>query len=127
MSERSSEPVRTLAAEVRAVEEGHQARLADGTHFIVTSDTYRGVTYHVTVQAVADVVVFTCDHVLQFSPKAVVRGTHVPCKHGALCARRLEREGLLSWSEGYWRPTEKAFELGVARKLESEDETFRRL
>jgi hypothetical protein len=32
----------------------------------------------------------------------------VPCKHAALAARRLEREGLARWEDGHWRLRERA-------------------
>jgi hypothetical protein len=32
----------------------------------------------------------------------------VPCKHAALAARRLEREGLARWDDGTWRLRERA-------------------
>lgn len=96
---------RTLAAEVRAVEEGHKARLAgDGKHFLVSSDTHPGVTYYVRVTAVAGTVVFECDHPTSLG-FGVTSRTTVPCKHAALAARRLEREGLLRWTAGRWEPT----------------------
>ncbi|HYN18345.1 MAG TPA: SWIM zinc finger family protein, partial [Actinomycetes bacterium] len=32
----------------------------------------------------------------------------VPCKHAALAARRLEREGLARWDDGRWRLRDRA-------------------
>jgi hypothetical protein len=32
----------------------------------------------------------------------------VPCKHAALAARRLEREGVARWDDGSWRLRERA-------------------
>lgn len=94
---------RTLDAEVRAVSEGHKARLSgDGKTFSVKSDT-TDATYQVGVKVVADVVVFTCS-----CPYGQHGPTSIPCKHGALAARRLERENLLRWEAGGWVPTVKA-------------------
>lgn len=96
---------RTLAAECRAVTEGHRARLADGV-ILVASDTLPDVSYRVKVEAVGETVWFACDHAAYVcgQPGRVER-TVVPCKHGALAARRLEREGILRWELGRWVPT----------------------
>jgi hypothetical protein len=32
----------------------------------------------------------------------------VPCKHAAVAARRLEREGLARWEDGSWRLRDRA-------------------
>jgi hypothetical protein len=32
----------------------------------------------------------------------------VPCKHAAVAARRLEREGLARWEDGTWRLRDRA-------------------
>lgn len=112
---------RNLAAEVRAVEEGHQARLDDGD-VVVVSDTTTGKTYRVSTQAFGDLdlVTFRCrpegagaytdDH-LATAPRA----GEVGCKHGALAARRLAREGRVTLDgDGQWVATTA---LGVAADL----------
>lgn len=109
---------RTLAAEIRWVEEGHRARLAAGqpTRFVISSDTLPKVTYKLGVSIVGETVVFTCDHSTydrttckQVDGRQPTR-TFVPCKHGAGAARRLEREGLLRWEAGRWVGTAKVTE-----------------
>lgn len=93
-----------LAAEIRAVESGHNARLlADGS-ILVKSDSRPG-SYRVWLRGVRDGTVLlgcTCRS-----------GTYreslpVPCKHAALAGRRLERHGLARWHEGAWRICERA-------------------
>ena len=93
-----------LAAEVRAIESGHNARvLPDGTIF-VKSDSQPG-SYRVWIRGMRDDTLLlgcTCRS-----------GTHrsdlpVPCKHAALAGRRLEREHLASWHNGAWRSRERA-------------------
>ena len=37
----------------------------------------------------------------------------IPCKHAALAARRLEREGLARWQDGTWRLRGRAQVRGV--------------
>jgi hypothetical protein len=104
-----------LAAEMRAVESGHNARvLPDGT-ILVKSDSQPG-SYRVWIRAVRDGTVFfgcTCRS-----------GTHreslpVPCKHAALAGRRLEREGLARWHDGAWWIRERAQVRGLSRLLAS--------
>lgn len=95
--------VRTLDAEVRAVERGNHARLAgDGTTLLVASESEPGVNRHVRVQAVGSVVTFTCS-----CPYGSWQPKFVPCVHASVAARRLEREGLLRWESGRWVPGEK--------------------
>lgn len=100
-----------LAAEVRAVEEGHHARWDDARRcFLVKSDSGPR-TYEVTVNAVVPGN-RACKPWLSFgcTCPAGVKGRHasrpVPCKHAALVARRLERMGLASWDgqQAPWRP-----------------------
>lgn len=96
-------------AEMRAVEEGHRAILVDhstdrvGYHglFRVVSETWPDERWLVNVWV---------DH----APGTLVRTTctcvsgqtryqlPVPCKHGALVARRMEREGRAVWRDGLW-------------------------
>lgn len=92
---------RNLGAEVRAVEEGHRCRLdAARGLFLVKSDT-SGRTYELGAKAYDDLVAIHCT-----CPAGVKR--HVPagqtvCKHAALVARRLEREGLVRFDGRLWR------------------------
>ncbi len=98
-----------LAAECRAVEDGHLARLApDGKALLVKSDTRPGVTYRVTVSGVNGFVHGTCD---------CPWGEHAPagqglgmatCKHLALACRRLVREGLARFDGERWVLTTRA-------------------
>jgi hypothetical protein len=88
-----------LAAEVRAVESGHNARvLADGS-ILVKSDSEPG-SHRVWIRGLSDdTLVLGC---------SCRSGAHrgflpVPCKHAALAGRRLEREGLARWHDGAWR------------------------
>jgi hypothetical protein len=94
---------RTVAAEARGVEEGHQARLghdAKGTFVRVTSDLlgHTGKSWIVRTASTGagHPVVFTCE------PEGEWRDGHkvftstngeTPCKHMSRAARRLEREG----------------------------------
>lgn len=107
-----------LAAELRAVEEGHHARWdADRGVFLVKSDTGPR-TYEVSVQAV----VYADDSaVLRFSCTCLGssrgRGDKpVRCKHAALVGRRLERSGLATWDgdTAPWRPTGALLAAAVA-------------
>lgn len=106
---------RDLAAELRAVEDGHQARLAtfEGRPvLLVKSDTHDGLYYAVTAVAGPDgLVMFTCTPVrhlpgyttlVAMLPDKANRGWHdqlrsrqpgsLPCKHAARAAQRLARE-----------------------------------
>ncbi len=93
-----------LAAEVRAVESGHNARVLPDGSVLVKSDSEPG-SHRVWIRGVRDGTVLlgcTCRS-----------GTHraslpVPCKHAALAGRRLERERLASWHDGTWRLREGA-------------------
>jgi hypothetical protein len=93
-----------LAAEIRAVEEGHNARvLADGS-ILVKSDSQPG-SYRVWLRGIADGVLrlgCTC------RSGQYRTSLPVPCKHAAVAARRLEREGLARWEDGIWRLRERA-------------------
>jgi hypothetical protein len=70
-----------LAAEVRAVEEGHNARVLPDGSVLVKSESHPG-SYRISLP--------------------------VPCKHAAVAARRLEREGLARWEDGTWRLRDRA-------------------
>jgi hypothetical protein len=93
-----------LAAEVRAVEEGHNARVLPDGSVLVKSESHPG-SYRVVLRGIADGVLrFAC---------SCRSGTYrtslpVPCKHAAVAARRLEREGLARWEDGTWRLRDRA-------------------
>lgn len=101
---------RNLAAEVRAVEEGHLCRVdADRGRFLVKADSWDG-TYELTAQAVGDLVRFSCQPTpAAKAPRGVQRHARqvplgvAPCKHAALVARRLERAGLVRFDGRLWR------------------------
>jgi hypothetical protein len=101
-----------LAAEIRAVEGGHHARVLPDGSVLVKSDSQPG-SHRVWIRGVRDGTVLlgcTCRS-----------GTHraslpVPCKHAALAGRRLERERLASWHDGSWRLRERA-QIGGLRLL----------
>lgn len=96
-----------LRAEARAVEAGRLARMNDDGSISVKSDSTEGVTYRVTFEPADLVIKFTCT-----CKAGQHRHEAVPCKHAAAAARRLEREGLARWVDGYWLLTEKAFAIG---------------
>ena len=74
-----------LAAEIRAVEEGHNARVMPDGSVLVKAESHPG-NYRVIIRP----------------------SLPVPCKHAAVAARRLEREGLARWDDGLWRLRERA-------------------
>src|ERR671919_472846 len=76
-----------LAAEIRAVEEGHNAR--------VLPDGSGGATRRIA----GGLLWFGCT----CRSGQYRTSLPVPCKHAALAARRLEREGLARWDDGRWR------------------------
>jgi len=109
-----------LAAELRAVEDGHHAwAQPDGT-ILVKAESTRAprpegpppaaprlpgmdaqppTRYRVQVEGIEDgLVMLSCTCRSGFHRSRMP----VPCKHAALAARRLEREGLLRW-DGGWR------------------------
>jgi SWIM zinc finger len=91
-----------IACEARGLREGHRARaLGDGS-LLVKASSGAG-SYRVRVAGVRDgLLVLRCD-----CPSGDYRARlAVPCKHAALAARRLEREGLVRWDEdlGGWSP-----------------------
>lgn len=111
---------RSLAAEVRAVEEGHHAFLdrdENGPYIWVVSDTYLGKSYRVTATSLGpgEPITFTCvprrlhafkdDH-LHLTGAAGM----LPCKHAGVAARRLERTGYARWDGGMWYATDKAID-----------------
>ena len=93
-----------LAAEIRAVEEGHNARVLPDGSVMVKAESQPG-SYRVAIRGIDDGVLwFGCS-----CRSGEYRTTlPVPCKHAALAARRLEREGLARWEDGTWRLRERA-------------------
>lgn len=114
---------RNLAAEARAVEAGHHARVQEGGWVKVSSDSFAGKWYEVIfVTHIDGLITFTCrphgraaykeDHLYASSG----RPGQVSCMHAALAARRLEREGLAELDRhGRWVATEKAMEVVRAK------------
>jgi hypothetical protein len=93
-----------LAAEVRAVEEGHNARVLPDGSVLVKAESNPG-SYRVWIRGVRDGVLrFGCT----CRSGAYRTSLPVPCKHAAVAARRLEREGLARWDDGVWRLHERA-------------------
>jgi hypothetical protein len=91
-----------IACEARGLREGHRARaLGDGS-LLVKASSGDG-SYRVRVAGVRDgLLVLRCD-----CPSGDYRARlPVPCKHAALAARRLERDGRARWDEdlGGWSP-----------------------
>ena len=93
-----------LAAEIRSVEEGHNARVLPDGSILVKAESNPG-SYRVSIRGIDDGVLrFGCS-----CPSGEYRtALPVPCKHAALAARRLEREGLARWDDGTWRLRERA-------------------
>lgn len=101
---RKTEAQTAFDAEQRAVEEGRRAFFVtyNGKPAIkVVSDT-SDRKYYVTAYADArGVAIFEC---YSDDPnfKHASSGKPIPCKHAALAARRLEREGIVMWYDGLW-------------------------
>jgi hypothetical protein len=93
-----------LAAEIRAVEEGHNARVMPDGSILVKAESHPG-SYRVTIRGLDHGVLrFGCD----CRSGQYRTALPVPCKHAALAARRLEREGLARWDDGSWRLRDRA-------------------
>ena len=93
-----------LAAEIRAVEEGHNARVLPDGSVLVKAESHPG-SYRVAIRRVDDGTLwFTCS----CRSGEYRTSLPVPCKHAAVAARRLEREGLARWDDGLWRLRERA-------------------
>ena len=93
-----------LAAEIRAVEEGHNARVLPDGSVLVKAESRPG-SYRVTLRGVDDGVLrFGCS----CRSGEYRTSLPVPCKHAAVAARRLEREGLARWEDGSWRLRDRA-------------------
>lgn len=87
-----------IRAEGRAVEEGHHAISVGGGEYTVKSDTDDDVTYRLRPRLVED---GQSMRVRCSCPAGMARGAlPIPCKHAALLARRLEREGSAVWRDG---------------------------
>lgn len=97
-------PLYGLAAEIRAVEEGHNARVLPDGSILVKAESHPG-SYRVSIRGMVDGVLrFGCTCRSGEYRSALP----VPCKHAAVAARRLEREGLARWDDGSWRLRERA-------------------
>lgn len=93
-----------LAAEIRAVEEGHNARVLPDGSILVKAESHPG-SYRVVLRRIDEGVLwFGCS----CRSGEYRTSLPVPCKHAALAARRLEREGLARWEDGVWRLPERA-------------------
>ena len=97
----------TIAAEARAVEEGHHAVLGHdsaGTYLRVVSDTTPGLWYRVSAEVAGggQPVHWDCRPSAEGASHGHLANAlgRTPCKHMALAARRLEREGLIVLSLG---------------------------
>lgn len=114
---------RNLAAEVRAVEEGHRAVVQEGGWVRVVSDVRTGKWYRVEFAGWRGMpVVFTCrpggDGAYQGDHRNTTGVGVTPCKHAALAARRLEREGLAHLdAEGKWISDGPEMPADVAARL----------
>jgi hypothetical protein len=93
-----------LAAEIRAVEEGHNARVMPDGSILVKAESNPG-SYRVSIRGVDDGVLrFGCS----CRSGEYRTSLPVPCKHAAVAARRMEREGLARWVDGSWRLRDRA-------------------
>jgi hypothetical protein len=98
-----------LAAEIRAVEEGHNARVLPDGSILVKAESRDG-SYQVFLRGVTEGVLrFSCS----CRSGAYRTSLPIPCKHAALAGRRLEREGLARWEDGTWRLRDRAQVLGA--------------
>ena len=97
-------PAYGFAAEIRAVEQGHNARVMPDGSILGKAESRPG-SYRVASRGIDDGVLrFGCN-----CRSGEYRSSlPVPCKHAALAARRLEREGLARWDDGRWRLRERA-------------------
>jgi hypothetical protein len=93
-----------LAAEIRAVEEGHNARVLPDGSILVKAESHPG-SYRVVLRKLDEGYLwFGCS----CRSGEYRTSLPIPCKHAALAARRLEREGLARWEDGTWRLRERA-------------------
>jgi hypothetical protein len=110
MSRRTSEAEVALAAESRAVEEGHRdyltGELINGLpQGRVVSESHPTRKFIVTcIPQITGEIKFECYATDDFVH--ATSGKLVPCKHSALHGRRLERMGYVVWNDGrFWLPT----------------------
>jgi hypothetical protein len=108
---------RSLDAEVRAKEAGHNAVLRPDGSVSVVSDSTDGLHWIVRAfaGAVGEPVLFECR---ADNPTLALGRGHFPlvsqtpgvcpCMHTARAAQRLEREGLVAWDGGVWVTTARA-------------------
>jgi hypothetical protein len=94
---------RTIAAEARAIEEGHRAFI-HGDAIRVVSDTTPGLAWLVTIPPTrpGEPLRFTCRPETPDLALNAHRDLHgapgaLPCKHAGVAARRLERHGLAAF------------------------------
>lgn len=125
----TSNVLKAIEAEARAVTEGHHARFdADRGVYLVKSDSGPR-TYEVSVSTIFGatpelaVIRFSC------TCPAGTRGRGdkpVPCKHAALVARRLEREGWATWDGQAtpWRPAGALAAACEARRPSADSDPF---
>jgi hypothetical protein len=93
-----------LAAEIRAVEEGHNARVMTDGSILVKAESNPG-SYRVVIRGIdGGILRFGCS----CRSGQYRTALPVPCKHAALAARRLEREGLARWDDGSWQLRDRA-------------------
>lgn len=106
---------RAIAAEARAVLEGHHAFWSDRLACFTVKSDATDATYQVRPEAIVPAaghlvaLSFTCTCKAGRTSRALL-----PCKHAALVARRLERMGLAWFDSGTWRPLGALLEATVA-------------
>ena len=119
---------KNLRHEFDAIAEGHRAIL-DGRTIRVVSDTYPALFYRVRAVTSSGPIVFECQTYSRATnrPCDATHGQTVstepgvaPCKHAALAARRLEREGLARYDDGLWI-TADAVTAAVAEEARVDD------
>lgn len=99
--------IRSHHAEIRATEEGRNARVVGNT-VMVKSDTEHDLTWLVRVSVVGSVPMFVCE---ADRPNHKGHGRlhgepgMCPCKHAAKSAKSLESRGFLRWDAGVWHLT----------------------
>ncbi len=94
-------PQRNLAAELRAIEEGHRARLDSERHCLLVKSDSSDRNYELVPRAIGGYLVVSCT-----CPAGQHRSAPIGdlvCKHAALVARRLERYGLVRFDGRSWR------------------------
>ena len=94
-----------LAAEIRAVEEGHDARVLPGR---LDPGQGRVGSRELPRRCSGGSTTACCGSAAARRSGEYRTSLPVPCKHAALAARRLEREGLARWEDGTWRLRDRA-------------------